>query len=275
MTKYLLDNDKLQHEYVKAYTNCGFIVKEGFDFQEGLFTGYDEEKRDYDKSTWEYEIGPDGYAVVDPTLQHPRCVMQLLKQHVAPYTPEMVERICGSPKDKFLKICEMIASTSVPDRTMSSLYALGWTHHSKGSQNIRSMTIVQMLLGNIGMLGGGMNALRGHSNIQGLTDLGLMSNLLPGYMNLPTENEPTYASYMSTKQLQPLRPGQTSYWQNYSKFFVSFQKAMWGKAATARTTGPTTTCPSSTCRLRRAARVRDWRTTARSPATSSRASIPC
>ena len=233
MTKYLLDNNKLQTEYVKAYTNCAYIVKEGYDFQDGLFTGYDEAKRDYDKVTWEYEIGPDGFAVLDETMQHPRCVMQLLRKHVEAYTPEMVERICGSPKAKFLQICELVATTSAPDRTMSSLYALGWTHHSKGSQNIRAMTIVQMLLGNIGMLGGGMNALRGHSNIQGLTDLGLMSNLLPGYMNLPTDKEPTYASYMSTKKFRPLRPGQTSYWQNYSKFFVSFQKAMFGKAATA------------------------------------------
>jgi formate dehydrogenase major subunit len=233
MTKYLLDNNKIHEEYVRAYTNCAFIVKDGYEFHDGLFTGYDEAARDYDKTTWDYEIGPDGFAAIDPTLQHPRCVMQLLKKHVEPYTPELVERICGSPREKFLKICEMVATTAVPDRTMSSLYALGWTHHSKGSQNIRSMTIVQMLLGNIGMLGGGMNALRGHSNIQGLTDLGLMSNLLPGYMNLPTENEPTYAAYMSTRHFRPLRPGQTSYWQNYSKFFVSFQKAMWGRAATA------------------------------------------
>jgi formate dehydrogenase major subunit len=233
VTKYLLDNDKIHHDYVNAYTNCAFIVKEGYGFEDGLFTGYDEAKRDYDKTTWDYDIGPDGYAQVDTTLQHPRCVMQLLRKHVEPYTPEMVERICGSPKDKFLKICEMIASTCVPDRTMSSLYALGWTHHSKGSQNIRAMTIVQMLLGNMGMLGGGLNALRGHSNIQGLTDLGLMSNLMPGYMNLPSESEPTYASYMGTRHFRPLRPGQTSYWQNYNKFFVSFMKSMWGKSATA------------------------------------------
>ena len=82
MTKYLLDNDKIQHEYVKAYTNAGYVVREGYDFSEGLFTGYDADKRDYDKSTWDYEIGPDGYAVVDETMQHPRCVMQLLRKHV-------------------------------------------------------------------------------------------------------------------------------------------------------------------------------------------------
>jgi formate dehydrogenase major subunit len=94
------------------------------------------------------------------------------------------------------------------------------------------MAMLQLILGNIGVRGGGMNALRGHSNIQGLTDLGLMSNLLPGYLTLPTEKEPDLAAYMSTRGFKPLRPNQMSYWQNYKKFFVSFQKAMWGTAAT-------------------------------------------
>src|SRR5206468_2267143 len=116
---------------------------------------------------WDYEIGLDGYAARDEMMQHPRCVMQLLKKQVEPFTPELVERICGSPKEKFQQVCELIASTAAPDRVMTSLYALGWTHHSKGSQNIRAMTIVQLLLGNVGLLGGGLNALRGHSNIQG------------------------------------------------------------------------------------------------------------
>ena len=232
VTKYLLDNDRINHAYVRAYTNAAYVIRDGFDFNEGLFTGYDEDKRSYDTTTWEYEIGPDGYAVVDDTMQHPRCVMQLLKKHVAAYTPEMVERICGSPQDKFLKICDMIASTAAPDRTMSSLYALGWTHHSSGSQNIRGMCIVQMLLGNMGVPGGGINALRGHSNIQGLTDIGLMSELLPGYMDLPIDKDRDIGTYMSRHQFKPLRPGQTSYWQNYNKFFVSFRKAMYGKAAT-------------------------------------------
>ena len=116
---------------------------------------------------------------------------------------------------------------------MTSMYALGWTQHSKGSQNIRCMAMLQLILGNIGVRGGGMNALRGHSNIQGLTDIGLMSNLIPGYMTLPTEKEPTSTSYMSTRGFKPLRPNQISYWQNYKKFMVSFLKAMWGPAATA------------------------------------------
>ncbi|EIM28831.1 formate dehydrogenase, alpha subunit [Microvirga lotononidis] len=231
---YCIQNDKVQWEYVKAFTNAAYVVKEGFAYSDGLFTGYDENKRDYDRSTWEYEIGPDGFAVVDDTLQNPRCVWNLLKTHVATYTPEMVERICGTPKDKFLKVAQMISECSSPTKTMTSMYALGWTQHSKGSQNIRSMAMLQLILGNIGVRGGGMNALRGHSNIQGLTDIGLMSNLIPGYLNIPVERETDFATYMSSRAFKPLRPNQTSYWQNYKKFFVSFQKVMWGEAATAQ-----------------------------------------
>jgi formate dehydrogenase major subunit len=229
---YCMQNDKVQWEYVKAFTNAPYLVKDGFEYQDGLFTGYEEVKRDYDRSTWEYEIGPEGYVMSDPSLQNPRSVWQLLKKHVSVYTPEMVSRICGTPKETFVKVCEMIGTCSSPAKTMTSMYALGWTQHSKGTQNIRAMAMVQLILGNIGVRGGGMNALRGHSNIQGLTDIGLMSNLIPGYLTIPTEKETTLDSYMSTRGFKPLLPNQTSYWQNYRKFFVSFQKAMWGDAAT-------------------------------------------
>jgi formate dehydrogenase major subunit len=228
---YLLSNDKIHRDYVLNYTNASYIVKDEFGFQDGLFTGYNAEKRDYDRSSWDYVIGEDGFATIDPTLQNPRCVYQLMKTHYSRYTPEMVERITGAPKEKFLKACEWIAETAAPDKAMTSMYALGWTQHSKGSQNIRTMAIIQLLLGNIGVAGGGMNALRGHSNIQGLTDLGLMSNLIPGYMTLPLDKEQDRATYLSTRGFKPLRPGQVSYWQNYPKFFTSFQKAMYGKAA--------------------------------------------
>ena len=190
--KYLLDNDKLQHEYVKAFTNASMLVKDGYEYKDGLFSGYDEGKRDYDKNTWEYQIGEDGFVKVDETLQDPRCVLNILKTHVQEFTPDFVSRITGSPKDKFLKVCELIASTSRPDRAMTSLYALGWTQHSYGAQNIRTMCLVQLLLGNMGVRGGGMNALRGHSNIQGLTDLGLLSNTMPGYLSLPLEKESSF-----------------------------------------------------------------------------------
>jgi len=231
--RYLLEKDAIQHEYVKAYTNASFIVREDFGFKDGLFTGYDEKTHKYDKSTWGYEINEMGYANVDESLQHPNCVLNLLKVHVDRYTVGVVSDITGTPKELFLKICEMIASTSVPNRTLTSLYALGWTQHSIGSQNIRTLAIIQLLLGNIGMPGGGVNALRGHSNIQGLTDLGLLSDQLPGYMNLAKDDETTRTAYLEKRTPKPLRPAQVNYWYNYSKFHTSLMKAWYGKAATA------------------------------------------
>jgi formate dehydrogenase major subunit len=230
---YLLSNNKLQQEYVANYTNAPFIVGEGYSFSNGLFSGYNEAKRSYDPTSWGYELDEKGFAKTDPTMQHPRCVLQVMKAHFSRYTPEKVSSITGTPKDKFLKICEMIAGTAGPTKAMTVMYALGWTQHSMGSQMIRTAAIMQLLLGNIGIAGGGMNALRGHSNIQGLTDLGLLSNSLPGYLSLAKETEQDLDTYYKTRALKPLRPNQMSYWQNYPKFFVSLQKAWWGKAATA------------------------------------------
>lgn len=231
--KYLLDNDKIQHEYVRNYTDFSFIVREDFSFEAGLYSGYNEQSRSYDKASWDYELGEDGYVKTDPSLQHPRSVYQLLKKHYSRYTPEMVARVCGTPQEKFLKVCEMLASTSVPGRAATVLYALGWTQHSIGSQIIRTGAMLQLLLGNIGVAGGGMNALRGHSNIQGLTDLGLMSNLLPGYLTLPSDAEQDFDGYIKARASQPLRANQLSYWQHYRKFHVSLMKAWWGEAARA------------------------------------------
>lgn len=230
--RWCIENDKIQWDYVRNYTNASYLVREDFGWNDGLFTGYDEAARNYDQETWEYQIGEDGHVLTDPTLENPRCVWNLLKQHVDVYTPEFVENLCGTPKDRYLKICEMIGETSTPTRTMTSMYALGWTQHSKGSQNIRGMAMLQLLLGNIGVPGGGMNALRGHSNIQGLTDVGLMSNLIPGYLAIPRESETTLEGYLSTRENLPLVPNQISYWRNYDKFFVSFMKSMWGEHAT-------------------------------------------
>ena len=230
--RYCIENDKVQWDYVKNYTNATYLVREDFGWADGLFTGYDEDKRDYDRTSWEYQLSEDGTVKTDPTLSDPRCVWNLLKEHVAAYTPDFVENLCGTPKERYLKICEMIGATASRDKVMTSLYALGWTQHSKGAQNIRGMAMLQLILGNVGLPGGGVNALRGHSNIQGLTDIGLLSHTQPGYMNLPTEKETDYATYMSTRGNKPLVPGQTSYWQNTPKFMVSFLKAMWGSAAT-------------------------------------------
>ena len=230
---YLLSGNKIQTEYVRNYTNAPFIVGPDYKFDDGLFSGYNEQKRNYDPKSWGYALGDDGFAKVDMTMQDPQCVLQVMKRHYARYTPELVSRITGTPQDKFLKVCEYIASTSTPDRTMTIMYALGWTQHSTGSEMIRTAAIMQLLLGNIGVPGGGMNALRGHSNIQGLTDLGLLSNSLPGYLSLARESEQTIDDYYKPRALKPLRPNQMSYWQNYPKFFVSLQKAWWGAAATA------------------------------------------
>ena len=230
---YLLTNDKIQHDYVRNYTDMSFIVREDFALNDGLYSGYDEKSGKYaDKSSWNYEMGDDGFAKVDPTLENPRCVYQLMKKHYARYTPEMVEKACGVPKEKFQRVAEMLASTAVPGRAATILYALGWTQHSTGAQTLRTGALVQLLLGNIGIAGGGMNALRGHSNIQGLTDLGLLTNALPGYMTLPGEAEQDFDAYVAKRALKPLRPNQLSYYSNYKKFIVSLMKCWWGDAAT-------------------------------------------
>ena len=230
---YLLSHDRIQRQYVTHYTDFTFIVNEAFSFKDGIYSGYDAGRRGYDRSSWDYEFGEDGYVRTDPTLEHPRCVYNLMKQHYARYTPDMVARVCGTPKEKFLQVCEMIGSTATPTRAMTILYALGWTQHSVGSQMIRCGAMVQLLLGNIGVSGGGMNALRGHSNIQGLTDLGLMSDLLPGYITLPNEKEQDPGKYLQARTLQPLRRNQMSYWQHFPSFYTSLMKAWWGDAAHA------------------------------------------
>lgn len=138
-----------------------------------------------------------GNAVRDPTIIHPRCVLNLLKEHVSRYTPEMVETIRGTKKEDFLRIAEILGTCSARDKTATFLYALGWTHHTGGAQTIRGSAMIQLLLGNIGMSGGGVNALRGHSNIQGYTDLGLLSLRLPGYLNLPSDKQQSMAQYLA------------------------------------------------------------------------------
>ena len=229
---YLLSKDKIHHEYVKNYTNAAFLIDEGFKFEDGLFSGYNAEKRSYGKDTWKYQIGKDGFAMVDPTLESPNCVFQLMKKHYSRYTPELVSKTTGTPQDAFLKICEMMAETSAPDKTMTICYALGWTEHSVGSQNIRTMALIQLLLGNMGMAGGGINALRGHANVQGITDMCLYSEVLPGYLSAPTDADVDRKTYLEKRTPKPLRPNQMNFPQNFPKWFTSLQKAWYGNAAT-------------------------------------------
>ena len=232
VVNYLLTHDKIHHDYVKHYSNASFLIDEGFKFEDGLFSGYNAEKRSYGKDTWKYQLDKDGYAKVDETLQSPHCVFQLMKQHYSRYTPEMVSKVSGTPKDQFLKVCEYIAETAAPNKTMTILYALGWTQHSVGSQNIRTMAMIQTLLGNMGMAGGGINALRGHANVQGITDQCLYSDNLPGYIGAPTDADADRKTYLEKRTPKPLRPNQMNFPQNFPKWFTSLQKAWYGNAAT-------------------------------------------
>lgn len=230
---YLLSNDKVHHDYVKFNTDATFLTKPEFAFDNGYFSGYDEAKRSYNKATWGYQLGEDGFVKVDESMQDPLCVYQQLKKHYSRYTPEQVSRITGTPQDTFLKVCEHIASTAVPGRVMTIMYALGWTQHSVGSQNIRTMAMIQLLLGNMGRPGGGVNALRGHANVQGITDMNAYSEVLSGYLSAPTDADVDRETYLKARTGKPLRPNQMAFTQNFPKWHTSLMKAYYGNAATA------------------------------------------
>jgi formate dehydrogenase major subunit len=258
---YILTNEKDFREYVLAYTNAPMIVSDRFRDTEdldGLFSGYDPETNTYDQGTWMYaglehegqdqgdahadretasgleqeSHGPPVPADVprDPTLQDPRCVYQVLKRHYARYTPEMVEQLCGVPREKFLEVCEAWTSNSGREKTTALVYSVGWTQHSVGVQYIRTGAIIQLLLGNMGRPGGGVMALRGHASIQGSTDIPTLFNLLPGYLPMPH-----YKQHETFRQwIDAIRhPGQKGFWANAEAFAVSLLKAYFGDAATA------------------------------------------
>jgi formate dehydrogenase-N alpha subunit len=230
---YLLSNDRIHREYVKLNTDATFLVKDSYKFDNGFFSGYNEAARSYDKSSWGYQMGSDGYVAVDETMQDPQCVFQLMKKHYSRYTPEQVSKITGTPREDFLKVCEHIAATSATDKVMTIMYALGWTQHSVGSQNIRTMAMIQLLLGNMGRPGGGVNALRGHANVQGITDMCAYSEVLSGYLSAPTDADATRDAYLAARTGKPLRPNQMAFTQNFPKWHTSLMKAYYGNAATA------------------------------------------
>jgi len=227
---YVLTHDLYQRDYVKLHTNASFLIKEGFAFDEGLFSGWDESKKAYDKSTWGYEIDAAGHAKIDETLENPRAVFQLMKKHYSRYTPEVVASICGCSAADFEKAAAIICSTGKPDRQGTILYALGWTQHSHSVQLIHTAAMLQLMLGNIGMPGGGVNAQRGHSNIQGATDMGAW-NSLPGYLRMPRASQQKLATYLEETTPKPLRPNSMNYWSNTPKFVVSLLKAYYGDNA--------------------------------------------
>lgn len=230
LINYILEKELYHREYVVNYTNAAMLVHadyRGPADAEGFFSGYNADKHSYDTATWTYQLDEAGEPKQDPTLQDPQCVFQLLKAHYSRYTLDMVERLTGCPKDDFVRVADAFGASGQAGKSGSILYAMGQTQHTVGSQNVRIMAMVQLLLGNIGLPGGGVNALRGESNVQGSTDMGLLYNTLPAYLGAPTAaKHPSLADYLRVETPK------TSYWTNKPKFLISMLKAWWGDAAT-------------------------------------------
>ena len=254
LVNYVLANRLEFREYVTHYTNAANIVRADFlDTEDlaGLFSGWDAEQRKYATASWAFERGgeggapderttgyvkmgggdtaPIGAAQRDETLEHPRCVYQVLKRHYARYTPELVEEVCGVPRDAFVRVADAFCRASGPEKTAAICYAVGWTQHSVGVQIIRTAAILQLLLGNIGRPGGGILALRGHASIQGSTDIPTLYDILPGYLPMPTAgpDNRTLNDYVTRHRTA----GGT--WHSFDSFIVSLLKAWYGSAAGA------------------------------------------
>ena len=236
MIKYILDNDLYFKEYVVNYTNASFLVNPEFkgpSEMDGLFSGFNDKTKKYDKATWTFQLDEvTGVALKDPTLQDPNCVFQHLKKHYARYTPEMVVDITGTPMEKLMEVYKLYSSTGKPDRVGTECYAMGWTQHTVGTQNIRAMAIIQLLLGNIGMAGGGVNALRGEANVQGSTDYGILFHILPGYNPSPNASWVDLATYIDKNTPKTKEPQSVNWWSNRNKYITSYLKAIYGEAAT-------------------------------------------
>src|SRR5437879_4556850 len=253
-TSALSERERFFHDYLVHYTNAATLITEDFkDTEEddlaGLFSGYESAKRQYDTKKWRYETEPPsakqkevagapgegkseswsaqvGMLVgprpkQDLTLQHPRCVFQILRKHYSRYTPQLVEQVCGTQQATFLKVAETLFANSGPDHTGAICYAVGWTQHTVGVQMIRAASVLQLLLGNVGRPGGGILALRGHSTIQGSTDIATLYNIQPGYINVPSALRPheTLRSYLRAETQAD------SFWSNLPKYVVSQLKA--------------------------------------------------
>ncbi len=232
MIKYIVDNQKYFHEYMVNYTNASYIVGSKFGFKDGMFSGFDSGKHAYDASAWDFEKDENGNVRKDPTLQHPRSVFQLMKKHYSRYTPDTVSSITGTPKEDLLRVYKAYSATGARDKAGTIMYAMGWTQHTVGVQNIRTMSIIQLLLGNMGVAGGGVNALRGESNVQGSTDHGLLFHILPGYLPVPSASIATLAEYNKKFTPSTKDPLSANWWQNRPKYITSFLKAVYGDNAT-------------------------------------------
>jgi formate dehydrogenase major subunit len=255
---HILTTESDFREYVLAYTNAPTIVRDEFvdAGADGLFSGFDADRRGYDPDSWQYADAymaaaagqrdqegnlpskgpgegdqptddPRGTPELDNTLQHPNCVWQILKRHYAEYTPEMVERVCGVPQDVFAKVCDLFVSNSGRERTTAFVHGVGWTQHTIGSQYIRAASIIQLLLGNMGRPGGGVMAMRGHASIQGSSDIPTLFDTLPGYIPMPHAH-----SHADLDEFVAGNASDKGFWGNMRSYVVSLLKAWWGEAAT-------------------------------------------
>jgi formate dehydrogenase major subunit len=240
MINYVLDDmaknpGNYNMVYVTEYTNASHLINPAFKGPadlDGVFSGLNASARSYDKSTWQYQKDENGIPKKDKTLKDPNCVFQLLKKHFARYDADKVCKITGTDKNTFMEICKTYAATGKTGKSGTIMYAMGTTQHTYGTQNIRSYAILQLLLGNIGVTGGGINALRGEHNVQGSTDMCLLAHILPGYLSMVQNKDKTLADYLERATPKSSDPHSANWWQNYPKYIVSLLKAWYGDNAT-------------------------------------------
>jgi formate dehydrogenase major subunit len=233
LINYTLQHNSIHQEYLVNYTNAAFLIDKGYTFDDGLFSGYERGSARYDNSSWAYQLDDNGNTLRDDSLEHPQCVYQLLKRQYARYTPDKVCEITGTTIQDYLNVARTFCSTGRAGHAATIMYAMGTTQHTTGTQNVRSYSILQLLLGNIGIAGGGINALRGESNVQGSTDYALLFDSLPGYLKCPTYDNQNLSSYLEKWTPQTNDPKSANWWSNTSKYMVSLLKAYWEDVATA------------------------------------------
>jgi len=241
MIKYVIEDIEKHPEnynmtYIEEYTNATLLINPNFKGPadlDGLFSGYDAGKRVYDRSSWVYQLDDKGIPKRDLSLKDPNCVFQLLKKQFARYDVDTVCSVTGTPKDVYLKVCETYTATGKPDKSATIIYAMGTTQHTNAAQMIRSYSILQLLLGNIGVAGGGINAARGQSNVQGSTDHCILYHILPGYLKTPQPDDVDLKAYLEHYTPTTNDPLSANWWQNYDKYIVSLLKAWYGDAASA------------------------------------------
>ena len=233
MIKYLLDNNLINKDYVVEYTNAPVLVNEKYGFHDGLFVGYDKEKGKYlnTKELWGYQADDKGIPKRDKTLENPNCVFQLLKNHYSRYSLDVVSDITGTPKEKLLEVYTAFAETHKSNKAGTVLYAMGWAQSTHGTQNIRTISIIQLLLGNMGIAGGGINAMRGESNVQGSTDQALLFHIIPGYLPVPRSTSANLKEYLEKITPKSSDPLSVNWKKNFPKYTVSLLKSLYGNGA--------------------------------------------